>query len=109
MALLTLVDGDLISFDETHDYDGGCETCDYGSSYVQDFSIVTNKGSLHLNVDEMYQYAISHDYLLKLILPNAVNFTTMTVEEFFTWFETEVTRHLNEKSYTDTDFTFTRS
>ena len=67
-VLLTLVDGDLISFAEDHYSSKGCPTCDYNSSYVQDFTVVTSKGKTRFQLDQMYDYAISHDYLFKTIL-----------------------------------------
>jgi hypothetical protein len=87
--LLKLKDGDLLTFKEDNYNSEGCESCDYGSSYVQNFTVVTTRRTGRYQLSQMYEYVISHDYLLKIILPNASKIQEMTCDEFFDWLETK--------------------
>lgn len=90
-ALLTLADGVIYDFKEEHYQNrSGCDTCAYGSSYVQDFQIVTSKGDFKFNFEQMYDYKVSHDCLFKVILPNVEVIKEMTIERFLEWFEAKV-------------------
>ncbi len=85
-TLLQLQDGEILNFEEEHYHSNGCcETCDYGSSYAQDFTVVTSKGNMRFETDVMYDYLVSHDFLLKLILRNTEQIKAMTLQEFFDW------------------------
>lgn len=84
-TLLQLQDGEILNFEEEHYSSSGCETCDYVSSYVQDFTVVTSKGNMRFESDVMYDYLVSHDFLLKLILRNTEQIKAMTLQEFFDW------------------------
>jgi len=81
--LLSLVDGDILNFSEEHSQYSGCETCDFGSSYLQDFNVTTTKGNMRFDFDEMYDYLISHDFMFRLILPRVEEIKKMTIMEFY--------------------------
>jgi hypothetical protein len=84
--LLSLADGDILSFKEDHYCKStGCETCNYGSSYVQDFTVVTTKGTARFDFSMMYEYAISHDFLMKTILRQVDTIRAMTLVNFIEW------------------------
>ena len=83
--IFTLLDGEIIDFSESHHSSSGCDTCDYGSSYVQDFTVITSKGNMEFNFDNMYEYKISHDYLIKLFLRNSDEIKQKTIKEFYHW------------------------
>lgn len=83
--LLTLADGDLLGFKEDHDASGGCETCYYGSSYVQDFTVDTTLGSWRFDLEQMYEYPVSHEFLFQTILPAVQEIQSMTIEGFIEW------------------------
>ena len=51
---------------ETGDYTSGCETCDYGSSYITNLSIETNTCKIDFEFDTMYDY-ISESDLMQLL------------------------------------------
>lgn len=55
-----------INYDE--DSTGGCETCDYGSSYVNEIEITLEDGTYtNIKVDQMYKYALSESDYMQLI------------------------------------------
>ena len=99
--LLELLDGgieeiytDKISF-------GGCETCDYGSSYINELEIKLTTGTLKCEVDQMYEYALSEDYLMKLFLQNVEEIRQKTEEAFLEWFKGKVTEDVKTSSWLD--------
>ena len=51
---------------ETGDFTNGCETCDYGSSYITNLSIKTNNCIINFELDTMYDY-ISESDLMQLL------------------------------------------
>lgn len=85
--LIQLQDGAILEFSEDHYSSSGCESCDYGSSYVQDFTVKTSAGDFRRELSQMYDYPISHDFLFKAILPNVALFNTMTIREFIAWLD----------------------
>lgn len=77
-----LKDGYVLNFTtEQYSY-GGCETCDYGSEYINECSIITSNNDIKITVNEMYEYAITSDFWVKFFCKNVINFLQMTEEEF---------------------------
>lgn len=88
--LIPMVDCGIFDVDcKLEDYPG-CETCDYGSCYTNDFTIKMVHGDIRVLVDNMYDYAISQDYLMKLFLPNIDKIKLMKEKEFFNWIKEKV-------------------
>ena len=55
-----------VSYDE--DSTGGCETCNYGSSYVNEIEITLEDGTYtNIKVDQMYEYLLSESDYMQLI------------------------------------------
>lgn len=55
-----------INYDEN--YECGCETCDYGSSYISEIEIILEDGNyINIKVDKMYDYALSESDYMKLL------------------------------------------
>ena len=49
-------------------YEGGCETCDYGSSYANDIKITLNDGKTSkIYIDKMYDYSLTESDIMRLI------------------------------------------
>lgn len=68
-ALIELVDGAIVNFETDQDYYSGCETCDYGSSYVTDIDIYyQNKERDTIRDDSMYEYGMSMSDVMKVML-----------------------------------------
>ena len=87
--LLELKDGQIIDIYTDKYYESGCPTCDFGSSYVNDVTIIMTKYRVFASVDTMYSYAVSEDWLLKTILNNVDQIKQMTELEFAAWFEAQ--------------------
>ena len=85
--LLKLVDGDLLEFSEDNSHFDGCETCDYGSTYVQSFTVKTTQGDTRFELEKMYSYPITHDFFFKTILPNIDKIKEMTITQFIQYLE----------------------
>lgn len=46
----------------------GCETCDYGSSYIDEIEIVLNNGaSIKIDIDNMYENLLSESKYVELM------------------------------------------
>ncbi|MCY9757695.1 hypothetical protein M5X00_26055 [Paenibacillus alvei] len=85
--LLPLVDGGIREIlTDTTSY-GGCETCDYGSSYINEFTVLMTQGNIEIKCDQMYEYALSEGYMMQLILPNVDTIKEMTERELFQWLQ----------------------
>ena len=80
----------------------GCPTCDFGSSYVNDITIIMTKYRIFASIDTTYSYAISEDWLLKTILENVEQVKQMTELEFSTWFEEQFNKLDGDTSYSVT-------
>ena len=94
--LINLKDSYIGSFETDTDSYGGCSTCDYGSSYNNHLRITFKDEELRIDVNEMYDYALSDGYLMTLMLSNFKEIEQMTEKEFVKWFCDEIIR--NHKS-----------
>ena len=55
-----------VNYDENFEY--GCETCDYGSSYVNEIEIIFEDDTYtNIKVDKMYEYALTESDYMQLI------------------------------------------
>jgi len=85
--LLPLIDGGIVKIETDSEYSPGCETCDYGSLYINDFNVLLSTGNIYVRAENMYEYALSEGYLMELILPNTDLIKGMTERGFFEWVE----------------------
>lgn len=65
----------FISLDDEMEGFGGCETCDYGSQYINRFSFVTTNYIVDVEFNQMYEYAVSVGDIIKIIAVDLGNFT----------------------------------
>ena len=85
--LIKLIDGAIINITQDEDYYSGCETCDYGSRYINEINIFLIKYIIHVNISQMYEYVFSENDMMKLFINNLDKIKQMTEEEFTKWFE----------------------
>lgn len=72
------------------DFISGCETCDYGSSYVNEIEIIlADETKTKIKVDRMYEYSLSELDYMKLI------FNSKTVDDFIL----NIIKFIKEKRY----------
>lgn len=100
--LLELKDGQIIDIYTDKYYESGCPTCDFGSSYVNDLTIIMTKYRIFASIDTMYSYAMSEDWLLKTLVRNIDQVKQLTELEFSDWFEDQFDELCGDKSYTVT-------
>lgn len=93
--LVELADGGIVNIEQDNWSTPGCETCDYGSSYVNELVVYLTKYKITTEVNQMYEYLLSDGDLFKIFLRNIEEIKTMTEMEFINWFELQI------KSYTD--------
>lgn len=80
--LLELRDGGIEDIQTDEEHFNGCETCDYGSQYINYFDIKLTQYEIHAEVNQMYSYRFSSGDLLKIIMPNIDAIKQMTELEF---------------------------
>ena len=88
--LLELVDGGIKEIYTDSEAYGGCETCDWGSQYINYFKVELTSGEINVEVNQMYEYELSEGYLMKLLLNNVDEIRKMTELEFYRWLEEEM-------------------
>lgn len=66
--IMPLADGGIVDVRyETEDYPG-CETCDYGSQYIDEFSIVMTKCTIRVYLNTEYEHTVSEGWLTRTLL-----------------------------------------
>ena len=104
--LIEMKNGGLIDIREDNEQYSGCETCDYGSSYINEIDFFLVGGKLRVKSTNMYEYALSDGQVLKTILPNVDKIKEMTEEEFVGWLEEEFKKVVSSDSL---EFNFIKS
>ena len=91
---------ELISYhDDTEAY-AGCETCDYGSEYINNICVETSNYHIYACFNQMYNFAFSSADAIKIF---AVGIVNMTEEQFVEYLEKEFNKIVERSS---PDFTF---
>lgn len=80
--LMKLKDGYIKSVDYETQHYAGCPTCDYGSAYISDIKIGLKNFDIKIYSEQMYDFAITEEMLMKLLLHNSEAIHNMTEEEF---------------------------
>lgn len=99
--LLPLADGGIENIISDTYACGGCETCDYGSSYTNEYTIVLTSGRLYIEASMMYEYPLSDGYMMKLFLGNVDTIKTLTEAEFVDWLKEKMTSDVAEAGYVE--------
>jgi hypothetical protein len=88
--LIKMIDGGLVDYDDDSYSFGGCPTCDYGSSYITEINMTLTKYKVHIKTNQMYEYVLSEGDMLKILLSNYEEITTMTEKEFTDWMKVKL-------------------
>lgn len=89
--LLELIDGGIVNITSDTDFiPGNCSTCDFGASYVNQFTLSLKTREIHIEAEGNYEYPLSEGHMMKVILPNVDKIKTMTEDEFTKWIEIEI-------------------
>lgn len=88
--LVTMADGGIVNIDSDTESWRGCETCDYGSKYVNEYEFTMTKGTIKVNVSQMYEHALTEDFVMRTVIGNLDTIKAMTEAEFFNWIKQRV-------------------
>lgn len=95
--LIELKDDAVADIATAKNYSAGCETCDYGSLYIQEITFKFKSGEkLFINLKKEYEYPISEEKLIIVLAKNTSQFKRMTLEEFKKFFQ-NLEEYLSEK------------
>ena len=106
--VLKMVDGGIVDIKYDSYCDSwGCETCGYGSSYINSIMFVLTSHTLEITLDNEYEYAMEESFLIKYFASNAHLFTTFSEEQFVAYlkenFKEAIVRDLCPRNECDTD------
>lgn len=98
--LCELKNAAIIKLTTDTEYHPGCETCDYGSEYINLSNIETTNYNIHIEVNDMFDYAMSEDFWIKFFCQNANMFASFTEEQFIDFLKEEINKkYKNEIEY----------
>ena len=82
--LIKLLDDKVMSIVTDQDYVRGfCETCDFGSMYVQTITVTFEDGDkVTYEFENNYEYALNEAKLMRFFTNNLENFAQMTRYDF---------------------------
>lgn len=83
--ILPLFDGGVTAVDYDTMDSPGCPTCDYGSSYVDDFTVELTGYRMTVHIDNEYSHFISEGWLMRKLLSADHG---MTESQFVWWLTT---------------------
>ena len=95
--LVELVDGGILDITSDNYHYDGCETCDFGSEYVNEYDIKMTKGRLKINTNQMYEYALSEGYMMTTMLQNVEYIKKLTENEFVDWLKRTLKKELSSE------------
>lgn len=82
---IKLADGnEIISYEDDTSYIRGCETCDYGSKYINEITIITTHFKIEVTFNQMYEYAFSTADAIKMFACG--DFASMTEDDVIEYF-----------------------
>ena len=88
--ILKMVDGGLINYSDNTRYIPGCVTCDYGSQCINNINIDLQRHSIHIKLNQMYDYALSEGMMMILLLSNCEKIMQMTENQFIEWLKEQI-------------------
>ena len=94
--LINMVDGGIIDYKDDCECYAGCPTCDYGSEYINEIDITLTHHTVHIKLNQMYEYILSEGQMMKLLLGNYNAIQAMTEKEFINWLKSELERIIDE-------------
>ena len=90
-ALHIMLKDDYITLIDTDDeYYNGCETCDYGSAYINTITIFTTTKEICIEVTKMYDYTFSVGNAILIF--NSPELVNVAQEELGKWLEEKIRR-----------------
>lgn len=88
--LITMLDGGIVNYTDDDYAFAGCETCDYGSQYINEVEVTLTKYKIFIKTNQMYEHLLSEGQMIKLFLAEYNAIQQMKEEEFIEWFKTKI-------------------
>lgn len=88
--IIKMADGGIISIETDADCTRGCDTCDYGSVYINEIIIRLTKFEIQAGVRQMYEYMLSEGDIMRIMISHNDEIKTMTEDEFAKWFKDQI-------------------
>lgn len=85
--LVKMLDGGILEVNYDSDFTDGCDTCNYGSEYTQEYFFKLTKGTIHYKASEMYENPFSEGEMMELILSNVDLIKEMSEDGFYNWLD----------------------
>lgn len=110
--LVELIDGGVKNITTDIDYvSGGCPTCDYGTSWVNEYTIFMTNGVIKIEVDNDDNYTFSEGLMMKIFLQNIDEIKQMTEDSFSEWLKNKINNEIDaaerdSASYADINLTY---
>lgn len=97
--LLKLTNGGIMNITSDKDYVSGCDTCDYGSSYVTYFDVELTRTNIRIEASKMYDYPLSEQHMMNVMLKNVDKIKLMSEERFTEWLEGSINNEVENVQY----------
>ena len=94
--LINMVDGGMVDYKDGCECYAGCPTCDYGSEYINEIDITLTQHTVHIKLNQMYEFTLSEGQMMKLFLGSYNTIQAMTEKEFISWLKSELERIIDE-------------
>lgn len=88
--LIKLQNGGVKDIYSDSDSNGGCETCDYGSEYINEFTLQLTQGGIEFKVVQMYEFALTEDYMMRTFLENIEEIKKLTELGLYHWLKNKL-------------------
>ncbi len=87
--LVKMVNGGIEDFTYSQEGYGGCPTCNYGSHYIDEFTVHLTNFNIRVKVTTQYYHGLTEAFLMKFFIGNIDKIKTMTEEELFEFIDSE--------------------
>lgn len=94
--LMPMMDGGIVEYADDTEYSAGCETCDYGSEYINNIAITLTKYKIIVVLNQMYSYALSESDIMTLLLSAYEEIRSMTEAQFTKWFKARLIKNMKK-------------
>ena len=99
--VLKLLDGAIIDISEEKSSHSGCETCDYGSEYINEIEFKMTKHTFTLRSCKMYEHAFTDGWFIRILCGNIDEIKNMTEEQFKQWIFEKAKKEYDENKWVD--------
>lgn len=85
---IKLKDDFIVAVDSGDEWYRGCDTCDYGSAYINTLSIYTTTKEITVEVSKMYNFAFSVSHAILMFA--SAELADVAQEELGNWIEEKI-------------------